>query len=72
MTIQAAELLGYKVIEASPFEVGLTRYGWPIKTWWCQDFDRKLPKLDHPLIQEAIKEDQKDKWVKKTMCGNNL
>jgi hypothetical protein len=49
-----AEKLGYKVIKASPFEVGLMRNGKGIRTWFCQDFDRKLPGLDHPLIIEAI------------------
>ena len=54
MTTQEAEQLGYKVIAASPFEVGLVKNGKGIRTWWCQDFDRKLPSLDHPEIQRAI------------------
>lgn len=45
---------GYEVIAASAFEVGLLQNGKGIRTWFCQDFDRKLPDLDHPLIQEAI------------------
>jgi hypothetical protein len=49
-----AKKLGYEVIKASPFEVGLMRNGKGIRTWFCQDFDRKLPGLDHPLIIEAI------------------
>ncbi|MGH2414540.1 MAG: hypothetical protein ACRDEA_12830 [Microcystaceae cyanobacterium] len=54
MTIKEAEALGYKVIKASPFEVGLTRNGQGIRTWWASDFGGKLPGLDHSLIQEAI------------------
>lgn len=55
MTIAEAEKLGYEVIEASPFEVGLLKNGKGVRTWFCQDFDRKLPPLDHPKIQETIK-----------------
>jgi len=54
MTIQEAEKLGYRVIKASPFEVGLIKGEIGIRTWFCQDFDRRLPSLDHPIIQEAI------------------
>ncbi len=54
MTIEEAQKLGYEVIKASPFEVGLLKNGKGIRTWFCQDFDRKLPPLDHPLIQRAI------------------
>lgn len=54
MTKEEAEKLGYKVIAASPFEVGLVKNDKGIRTWFCQDFDRKLPPLDHPKIQEAI------------------
>tara|TARA_R110002126_G_scaffold107508_5_gene242962 strand:+ start:3987 stop:4175 length:189 start_codon:yes stop_codon:yes gene_type:complete len=54
MKIQEAEKLGYKVIAASSFEVGLIKGDRGIRTWFSQDFDRKLPPLDHPLIQKAI------------------
>lgn len=55
MTKEEAKALGYEVIAASPFEVGLIKRGKGCRTWFCQDFDRKLPELDHPLIQEAIR-----------------
>lgn len=54
MTKDEAQALGYEVIMASPFEVGLVKNGKGIRTWWCSDFDRKLPPLDHPLILEAV------------------
>lgn len=46
---------GYKVVAASFFEVGLVKDGRGIKTWWARDFGFKLPGLDHPLIQDAIR-----------------
>lgn len=54
MTKEEAEKLGYKVIAASPFEVGLLKGEKGLRTWLCQDFDRKLPPLDHPEILKAI------------------
>lgn len=54
MTKEQAEELGYEVIKASPFEVGLCKNGVGIRTWWCQDFDRKLPSIDHPRILATI------------------
>lgn len=48
-------MLGYKVIAASPFEVGLTKNGKGIRTWWCRAFGCKMPPLDHPEIQHAIR-----------------
>jgi hypothetical protein len=55
MTAKEAKALGYAVIKASPYEVGLVRNGKGIRTWWARDFGGKLPKLDHSLIQEAIR-----------------
>lgn len=55
MTREQAAALGYSVIKASPHEVGLLKNGKGIRTWFCQDFDRKLPALDHPIIVEAIR-----------------
>jgi len=55
MTEKEAKDLGYKVIKASPFEVGLVKNGEGIRTWWARDFGGKMPKLDHQLIMEAIK-----------------
>lgn len=55
MTIQEAQALGYEVIKASSFEVGLTKNGKGVRTWWSADFNGKLPRLDHPLIVKSIK-----------------
>ena len=54
MTAQEAKKLGYNVIAASAFEVGLVKNGRGIRTWFCRDFDGKLPPLNHPEIQRAI------------------
>jgi hypothetical protein len=51
---EKAKVLGYEVIAASPFEVGLVKNGKGVRTWFCQEFDRKLPGLDHPKIKESI------------------
>jgi hypothetical protein len=53
-TREEAEQLGYRVIKASAFEVGLVKGDKGVKTWWNQDFDRKLPDLGHPKILEAV------------------
>lgn len=63
MTAEDAKALGYEVIAASPFEVGLSKNGVGLRTWWCQDFDRKLPGLDHPIIQQAILRHEDDELL---------
>lgn len=62
MTIEEAQKLGYEVIKASSFEVGLLKNGRGIRTWFCQDFDRKLPSLEHPEIQKTIQNHEKSDW----------
>ena len=54
MTIEEAKKLGYEVVMVSPYEVGLVKNGKGCRTWFCQEFDRELPALDHPKIQKAI------------------
>ena len=54
MTAEKAKAPGYEVIAASAFEVGLIKGDVGLRTWFCQDFDRRLPTLDHPKILEAI------------------
>lgn len=54
MTIEEAESLGYKIVRASPIELGLIRNGVGIRTWWIRDFEGTLPSLDHPKVMEAI------------------
>lgn len=49
-----ARKLGYEVIAASPFEVGLVKNGKGMRTWWAHDFDGKMPTLAHPKILEAV------------------
>lgn len=60
MTKEEAEAKGYKVIAASPFEVGLIKGDRGIRTWWCQKFDRKLPPIDHPEIMRMIEINEED------------
>lgn len=55
MTIEEAVALGYEVTAASSTEVGLLKDGMGIRCWFCEEFDYRLPELDHPKIQEAIK-----------------
>lgn len=56
MTAKEAKKLGYEVIAASPFEVGLIKNGKGIRTWWLGQFGgNQLPPLDHYLIREAIR-----------------
>ena len=63
MTKKEAEIHGYKVIAASAFEVGLIKGERGIRTWFCQDFDRKLPPLDHPEILRAIEiNEEMERW----------
>jgi hypothetical protein len=54
MTAKEAKALGYSVVKASPFEVGLLHKGKGVKTWFARDFGGKLPKLDHSIIRETV------------------
>jgi hypothetical protein len=54
MTSEEATALGYRVVKASPFEVGLMKGDKGLRTWFCQDFQHRLPALDHPKIMECI------------------
>src|SRR6185295_19657897 len=60
MTIKQAYRLGYRVIQASAVEIGLSRNGQGIRTWFISDFHatgklQSLPSLAHPKIQKAIR-----------------
>jgi hypothetical protein len=55
VTPEEAAAAGYKVMAASPFEVGLVKGDRGVRTWWAQDFDCRLPTLDHPVIMEAVR-----------------
>jgi len=68
MTKEEAEALSYKVIAVSPFEVGLIKGDKGIRTWFCRDFDRKLPPLDHPKILEAIESQEE---YERMICHSN-
>lgn len=54
MTAAEAKKNGYKVIKASPFEVGLTKNGKGIRTWWAVEFGGKMPGLGHQEVMRAI------------------
>jgi hypothetical protein len=54
MTIQQAVDKGYS-LRKGPFFLELDRNGHPVMTWWLREFGGEMPKLDHSLIQEAIR-----------------
>jgi len=54
MTEKEAIAKGYKIVEASPIEFGITKNGQGLRTWWKSSFDHKMPTFSNPLIQEAI------------------
>lgn len=54
MTPAKARQLGYRIIAASPFEVGLVLNGVGIRTWWARDFGGELPTLHDPKVMHAI------------------
>jgi hypothetical protein len=54
MTKQQAIDLGYALKQASPYEVGLTKHGKGVRTWWLADFGGRMPKLDHQDVIRAI------------------
>ena len=60
MTADEARRLGYSLMEASPFEVGLLKNGRGLRTWWAQTFDCIMPTLDHPIVLEAIELNEKN------------
>jgi hypothetical protein len=55
--IDKAKAAGYFLERANSFEVGLVRHDKGIRTWYARDFGGKMPKLDHALVQEAIRID---------------
>lgn len=59
MNIIEASKKGYRVVKASDFEVGLTKNGRGIRTWFSQRFNGRLPNLAHPEIQRCIKNHEK-------------
>lgn len=65
MTAKEAAALGYSVEPASLCEVGLIHNGRGVRTWWFNDFDRKIPELDHPRIMEAIEINERMLWGEK-------
>lgn len=54
MKAQAAAALGYEIVPASAYEVGLTKNGKGIRTWFNVTFDGQNIDFDHPEIQKAI------------------
>lgn len=55
LTIEQIKELGYEILPASPFEIGLLKNGKGIRTWWNSQFNNELPSLDNPKIIEVIK-----------------
>lgn len=65
MTEKDVSDLGYKVVWAGPFEVGLVKNGRGIRTWWAKDFGGELPPLNHSLVLEAVFNQEKlEAWMK--------
>lgn len=54
MTKEQAQALGYRVVVAGPFEIGLVKGDQGCRTWWGNDFQWRMPELDHPWIMDAI------------------
>lgn len=54
MTAAEATALGYELVEASAFELGLLKNGQGLRTWWKTDGQGRRLTLDHPLVMEAI------------------
>jgi len=54
VTPEEAKALGYEVIKASAYEVGLVKGDRGVRSWWASDFDGKLPDLLHPTIMETV------------------
>ena len=55
MTIQQAFDQDYYIRKESPYRISLVKGGISVRTWWIRDFAGKMPKLDHSLVQEAIR-----------------
>lgn len=55
MTAKEAEALGYTIVRASAYEVGLLKNGKGIRTWWANDFHGNMPTLEDSKVQDAIK-----------------
>lgn len=70
MTVEEAQALGYEVVIASPFEIGLVKNGQGIRTWWGSDFGH-VPALDHPIVQKAIEITESMPIATETQHGEN-
>lgn len=55
MTITEIQSRGYRLIQASPFEVGLIHGERGVRTWWSGTFGQRMPTLDDPQVLEAIR-----------------
>lgn len=54
MSTDQATALGYQIAYISAMEIGLTKNGKGVRTWWANQFENQYPNLRHALIQEAI------------------
>ena len=59
MTVAEVKALGYSLIKASRFEVGLVKNGVGVRTWWASEFGGKMPPLDHSVVQESVRANER-------------
>ena len=54
MTEKEAASKGYRLVMASPFEVGLIYKERGVRTWWLGTFGMRMPVFDTPEVRAAI------------------
>ena len=69
MTAKEATIKGYRLIQASQFEVGLIYRERGVKTWWAGAFGCRMPDMTDPQVMEAI--ERHERHLKETCpeCG---
>lgn len=54
MTAKEAAAKGYRLIQASAFEVGLIYRERGVRTWWAGTFGCRMPDFSDPVIMDAV------------------
>ena len=60
MTLKEIKRLGYRIVRASPIEVGIMKGNKAGRTWWLSEFGSKMPSLDHPEIIKYIEREENE------------
>jgi hypothetical protein len=63
---------GYELKQASAVEVGLTKNGKGLRTWFISQFGNDKPTLEHPLVQTAIKANEEIETMFNYDCQTQL